>query len=82
MNLKYKLDDQNYRAAVLETLVTIAATQKATAYTLITMLALDQDERDKYIRAFDQDAKNRAEDLCEHIYATKGMVDINEILKP
>jgi len=79
-NLSIKLSEKENINTTIAFLIDISATQQAAAYTIIDILANDNQERDKLYTRFENNKKNIAKGIFEKLYESMGDTGIEEIL--
>ena len=79
MDLNYKISDENSRGIALEMLINILANTEASNYTMIRMLAKNEQECRDFTLVYDSKCREARERLTEYIFEEYGVVDQEEI---
>jgi hypothetical protein len=80
MNIELKLEGQEMYNAQIELLIKILATQKATATTLVEMIAKSDQEAEEFISLLNDEADKYAKTILRSLYERRGKIDLNDIL--
>ena len=80
MDINLKLEGEEVFSAQLELLIKILALQKATATTLIEMIAKSDQEANEFISLLNVEADKYAKTILHSLYERRGKINLNDIL--